>query len=333
MLNTMSNNQFSPFVSAIVTTYNRPQLVKRALLSVRAQTYKSLEVIVVEDGTETGVADWLDQELPNAQYIRHKENRGLAAARNTGLEHASGEYIAYLDDDDEWKPKRIERQVTALDPLTSEHRDKIGAVYCAVERHAPDGSTKSVSYPQNRGELRASIQAIGASTLPSTFLFKREALRDVGGFDESLSSSIDHDIWMSLATNGYHAIALDEPLVISYISGRESMMTDTEPRIEGVRQYVKKWTPIYKEWFGPEKGTQYGERYFARVIARLASEKVVNLEFTEAWRAIFVIFEYSSQYQYNTLILADRICNRSVIKIFPPEIVDYLRTIKQRIQS
>jgi hypothetical protein len=158
-------------------------------------------------------------------------------------------------------------------------------------------------------------------------------LRDVGGFDESLSSSIDHDIWMSLATNGYHAIALDEPLVISYISGRESMMTDTEPRIEGVRQYVKKWTPIYKEWFGPEKGTQYGERYFARVITRLASEKVVNLEFTEAWRAIFAIFEYSSQYQYNTLILADRICNRSVIKIFPPEIVDYLRTIKQRIQS
>ena len=101
----------SSLVTVVVTTYDRPTLVKRALQSVFAQTYSSLEIIVVEDGSSTDTESWLRAQDSTVKYICHQMNKGLAAARNTGLKHASGEYIAYLDDDDEWKPNRIEKQI------------------------------------------------------------------------------------------------------------------------------------------------------------------------------------------------------------------------------
>ncbi|MCS3863264.1 glycosyltransferase involved in cell wall biosynthesis [Salinibacter ruber] len=285
-------------VTAIVTTYDRPEQCKRALRSVRAQTYEPLEVIVVEDGTETDVQSWLDAEFPAADYIRHADNRGLAAARNTGLERASGEWVAYLDDDDEWKPERVKSQVAELQSLSPERLPEVGVVYCGVECQNSGGAVLWTSDPDNSGELRSSIQEIGASTLPSTFLFSRGALLDVGGFDESLPSSIDHDIWMSLATGGYHAITVDEPLVITYQTDQASMVTDTYPRIKGVEQYVRKWTPTYQEWYGVEEGIRYRDRYFTRVIARVVDEKIRRGNYKEAWDAIRAIFRVIDRDQY-----------------------------------
>lgn len=320
---TVSESDFQ--ISVVVTTYERPQRCKQAVRSVQAQTFEPAEIIVVEDASESDLEAWLDREISGSTYIRHDENRGLAAARNTGFDHATGEYVAYLDDDDEWKPKRLERQVAVLEELSSAERTNLGVVYCGVERRTPNGETLSIALPENEGNLAVSIQEVGASTYPSTFLFRTEALEEVGGFDESLPSSIDHDIWMQLAVADYEVRRVEDPLVITYVSDRSQMTSDTESRIEGVRQYVEKWEPTYRKWFGEREGVAYGHRYFARVIARLAAENFSDGDIREFVAVTCAIFDYSNETWYNLSILVRTVARRTAGSVLPRRIIDRVR--------
>jgi O-antigen biosynthesis protein len=106
----------APLVSVIVPTYNRPDMLAATLESILNQTYQRLEIIVVNDcGLEVeNIAGWLNRQ-GNITYVRHACNRGLAAARNTGIKLARGKYLAYLDDDDLFYPDHLETLVTALE--------------------------------------------------------------------------------------------------------------------------------------------------------------------------------------------------------------------------
>ncbi len=316
-------------VTAVVTTFNRPELVRRAIQSVITQTYDSLEIIVVEDGSDNCIDPWLNDEgLDHIRYIRHKENRGLAAARNTALRVANGDYIAFLDDDDEWKPDRIEKQVQQLERLTPEERRRLGVIYCGAEVRLPDRSSALV-HPRNQGNLREAIIREGAKTVSSACLFSREALEKAGGFDENLPSSIDHDIWMALAAFGYEARVIDEPLVITYHSrDRKTMMNTTVPRIRGIRLYVEKWTPTYQEWFGDAEGISYARRYFARVIGSLAVDKIFSGNLKEAGQATRAVFGYNDKIVYNLLILTKLMILVGIQRFLPRRMINLLRKIK-----
>lgn len=323
----MSHLEMDPSVSVVITTYERPALCKRAVRSVQAQTVEPAELIVVEDASESDLEYWFETKAPGATYVRHESNRGLAAARNTGLSRASGDYIAYLDDDDEWKPERLERQVEVLDGLSSEYREALGVIYCGVERRSPDGEQLSVALPENEGNLAGSIREVGANTLPSACLFRTEALEDVSGFDESLPSSIDHDIWMQLAVAGYEARRVMEPLVVTYVSDRAQMTTNTDRRIEGVRKYVEKWEPTYHEWYGEEAGATYADQYYARVIARLAAKNLVSGDIGGFWSASRSIFEMSGETWYNVSVLVRTVGRRVASRALPRRVRRALRTI------
>jgi glycosyltransferase involved in cell wall biosynthesis len=109
-------NDTTPLVSVVLPTFNRAHLLKSALASVLSQTYKNLEIIVVDDAstddTQQVVAVIKDHRL---RYIRHVATKGGSAARNTGILAAIGSYIAFLDDDDEWYPEKVEAQLEWLD--------------------------------------------------------------------------------------------------------------------------------------------------------------------------------------------------------------------------
>ena len=309
-----------PLVTAVVTTYDRPKLVRRAVESVFDQTYAPLEFLVVEDGTDSGVAAWLRESGHDAvRYVRHANNQGLAGARNTALALATGDYVAYLDDDDAWKPERIERQVSLITSLSESELDRLGVVYCGLESRQ-NSAVQSILHPENDGDLAASIRDRGASTVQSACLFRRAALLDVGGYDEELPSSIDHDIWMSLAVAGYEVRALDEPLVVSFDDFADSMMTNTDQRIRGVRMYVEKWRPTYCEWFGPSVGDRYARRYFARVVGRLVATKFVTGQVDEAARAARAIATEAdvTDYPYTVRICAMMLAETSVKRFLPP---------------
>jgi glycosyltransferase involved in cell wall biosynthesis len=293
--------EHNPLITAIVTTYDRPRLAQRAIRSAFAQTYAPLEILIIEDGTDSGVESWLQREKQGAvRYVRHHQNQGLAAARNTGLAYASGDYIAYLDDDDEWKPNRLAEQVKLLSQLSSTQRERTGVIYCTDEIRYPDATVVADASEYNSGELRSSILKQHRLTTPSSsYLFEVEALRDVGGFDEQLTSSIDHDIWMALADAGYHAYFVDEPLVVKSKEGQATMVTDSRRRINGILQFVEKWRPVLKEWMGEDQGDAFAEQYIARVMAKLAGEQAAAGEWKEMSRVFAESFRYSNQPTYN----------------------------------
>ena len=119
----------SPRVTVVIPTYNRGDLLPRAVNSVLAQTYSDFELILVDDCSFDNTQDVIhDFEDPRIRSIRHEVNRGAAATRNTGIAHARGEYIAYLDDDDECTSNRLADQVALLDSGPD-----IGMVYGWIE--------------------------------------------------------------------------------------------------------------------------------------------------------------------------------------------------------
>lgn len=325
-------------ITAVVTTYNRPAGAKRAIRSIANQTYQPAEIIVVEDGSQSDLAEWLASSAPRpVEYIRHESNKGLAAARNTGLRKATGDYIAYLDDDDEWKPNRLERQVELLSQLNAEERDALAVIYGGIELYTvnDDGVAggKPVELSPNvpAGNLQEAVKEHGLRTFPSTMLFVRGALEAVGGHDESLLSSVDHDIWMSLASAGYSSAHVRSPLVTVRMARRRKAMTvATQNRLKGICQFVDKWTPVFMEWFGPREGQVFAERYLARVVATLAAEKLSVGRFGEAQAAIRLMFERSKQWQFNMRILVQRIVAQIGLWILPRPLLLEIRRLRQR---
>jgi glycosyltransferase involved in cell wall biosynthesis len=120
-----------PEVSVVIPTYNRAKVLSRAVKSVLNQGYRDFEIIVVDDGstdnTEQVVGAFDKQQV---KYVRHEKNMGPAAARNTGIGHANGKYIAFQDSDDEWFPQKLGRQVEILETAS----DRVGGVYTGFWR-------------------------------------------------------------------------------------------------------------------------------------------------------------------------------------------------------
>jgi hypothetical protein len=134
---------------------------------------------------------------------------------------------------------------------------------------------------------------------------------------------------MSLAVAGYAARTVDTPLVISFDDFADSMMTNTDQRISGVRQYIEKWRPTYCEWFGSKGGEQYAQRYFNRVIGRLAATKLVTGQLSESATALQAIFDQADRRQYvHAIVVFTILCLENIIKRFlPPSSVRTLTKI------
>lgn len=270
-------------VSVVVTTMNRFEECRRCLESVLAQDHHALDVIVVEDGSDSGIGAYIAAKgLANLRYIRQPEQRGLAAARNLGIAAATGDFIAFADDDDLWRPERVSRQIAFW--LGLDQADSVAMVYCGAEIRNAAGKAIATVVPQNRGPLKPSAMAIGLRTIPSSYLFHRAALAAVGGFDEALPSSIDHDIWMALAVAGYAIDFVPDPLVVTFERiGRDTMMSRTAERIRGVSAFAAKWRDTWQDWYGD--GDRHADDYFTRVIASLAADQAAQGKFGEAFRA------------------------------------------------
>lgn len=203
-----------PTVSVIIPSYNRCQSLPRALDSVLAQTRPAEEIIVVDDGSDDGTAAMLARDYPELTCLV-QDNRGVSAARNTGIRAARGDWIALLDSDDEWLPQKLERQLQALHharrsdsaaPLLV-HCDEIwirkGRRVNPMDKHAKAG-----------GWIFERCLPLCAIS-PSAVLMARELLTDVGEFDEDLPACEDYDLWLRICSR-YPVLYVDEPLLKKY---------------------------------------------------------------------------------------------------------------------
>lgn len=184
-------------VSVVVPTYERPDLVREAALSVAAQSYDPIELVVVDDHSSTparaALSDLPLDSLTAVRHVRHPQNGGVSAARNTGINTASGEYVAFLDDDDRWDERKVAAQVRAF----HETDDAVGVVYSGIEHTTGERST--VATPSLRGDVTYDL-LVGKSLAPtSTVMVRRDLLTRVDGFDEDLPSWNDRDLYIRLS--------------------------------------------------------------------------------------------------------------------------------------
>lgn len=192
-----------PRVSIIIPTFNRRDCVIEAVRSVLTQTMPDFELIVVDDGSTDGTAEALRPFQPCLRYI-HQCNKGVSAARNRGIIAARGEWIAFLDSDDEWWPEYLETTLSAAEAtpgLVAVSSDiLIETKEALVSLFRLRGLPAFPNQPMVVPRPLSAITRINCS--PSAMLVRRAALVDIGGFDESLAIYEDLDLGLRLALKG-----------------------------------------------------------------------------------------------------------------------------------
>lgn len=198
MAETSSGNAMDvPLVSVVIPSYNHAKYVVLAVESALAQSYPALEVIVVDDGSKDDTANALKRYAGRINYV-YQENKGLPAARNTGIRLAKGEFIAFLDADDEWFANKIEKQMAVI----LKHPE-VGLVSCGSVAIDPAGSVlwnnEAHNYTDKRVFLEELATGNNVTASGSGALVRRESFLKVGLFDETLTSSEDWDMWLRIA--------------------------------------------------------------------------------------------------------------------------------------
>ena len=200
-----------PMISVVIPTHNRRERLARAIASVHAQTWPHIEIVVVDDASSDDTPDYLQGLAlhdPRVKAVRNESALGGGGARNRGIAEASGDYIAFLDDDDVWMPEKLDIQFSML--LA---KPGISAVSCGFVAEFPFFGKRPVQVvaPVNEQQLLRSNHLGGASMC----LTSKAALVAIGGFDPKLRSGQDWDLWLKLYGQG--EIVVSDQALVRYI--------------------------------------------------------------------------------------------------------------------
>jgi len=319
-----------PSVSVVITSFNRPQMLKRAIQSVLAQSCTDFELIVVDDHSTidvSGVVSEFDDH--RIKLIRNPENKGLPASRNVGMYIAQSEFVAFLDDDDEFREDKLERQLE----LAISTNNRCDVIYCGADAVDEHGSLLGIGMPVLRGNIRQAFLSQGLSTLSSTNMFRKESLVAIGGHDETLRGSVDHDLWMKLADADYTADFVDESLVIAHQHSEERLTSNVEHRIEVVEQYLEKWHERLSEWMGKPTALTYVAEYKADVLGFLFAEMVLDRRIGDARSLAGSIYSGRSMFARKTKIVLIHLARAIIRRTLPNGAVIRLRGIRNSICS
>lgn len=222
-------------VSVVIPTADRAALVSRAIKSVLAQDYTDFELIIVDDcsndNTKEIIGIFCDRRIV---YIKHACKRGANAARNTGIKAAKGKYVAFLDDDDEWCPTKLSKQVKKA----NESSDNIGVIYTGFIK-IDNQTVRRIVLPLYKGNIFDKLLTGNYVNTTSTVLVKRGVFDKVGLFDEELLSLQDWDMWLRIATT-YQFTFVHEPLVFNYTT-KMSISTNLSKQIQGYSRLLGKY--------------------------------------------------------------------------------------------
>lgn len=270
-----------PSLSVILPTYNRATLLPRAIHSVLDQSYRDLELIVVDDCSTDETEELLSSIRDNRlRVIRQSINSGPSAARNAGIRASKGRYVAFQDSDDEWSPEKLSKQVELIEQQ-DENGDLPAACYSRfiIVRDnrrviVPSGSKSTLS-----GRIYERL-LFGNTMGTPTVVFRKDILEIVGSFDESLANREDWDLALRIA-KGNKVVFLDEATVISYDSPRSvNKLVSPEAEIAILHKHYES----YKEF--PEA--------MARIMWSIGSEFAMRKQISEALRYMRLSLEQAS---------------------------------------
>lgn len=217
-------------VAVIIPTFNRAQLLPRAIESVLSQTWRDFELYIIDDGSTDGTPDLpiIKNPNPRLRFIRYDKNRGVSFARNAGVRETGSPWIAFLDSDDEWLPQKLEKQMAyaSARPGIMLNQTKEFWIRNGIRVNPPKTHEKSC------GDLFAASLRRCMIT-PSSVMLKRELFQSIGGFNESLFACEDYDLWLRITCCNRIGF-VDEYLLRRY-GGHDDQLSATVPVLDRFR--------------------------------------------------------------------------------------------------
>ena len=272
-------------ITVVIITYKRPlEILMRAVKSVIYQTYTDWKLYVVNDAPDEitlgadikeALESFSDERI---SYLTYERNRGSNYARNYGLKYSSSEFIAFLDDDDEWLPYKLEKQLNVI-----EKENSVALVSCGFFLNTNGKvSGEKRTFPDKDKSLRSLLVGnyIGGTSFP---LLRRSAVIEVGGFDEDMQSCQEYDLWLRLRFK-YQFRTVNEPLGIYYISA-DSIYKKSQKRFyQGDKRILEK----YQDKFSMDK-------------------KAYNIHLNDMAYNFLISKDYSYYREYKLLALKTRV--------------------------
>jgi len=214
-------------ISVVIPSYNRKDFLKRSIDSAINQTKKPLEIIVVDDGSTDGTETMIKSDYDFVKFIKQK-NKGVSAARNIGIKVSIGEWICFLDSDDEWKKDKLEKQINAMKSNpgykffhSNEIWIKNGLRINQKKKHKKYGGD---IFDKCLDMCRIS---------PSSVMINKTVFDEVGNFNEDLVVCEDYELWLRICDK-YKVFFIDEPLIIKY-GGHQGQLSYSIESIENHR--------------------------------------------------------------------------------------------------
>ncbi len=227
-------------VDVIIPSYNRKDLLNRAIQSVQNQTFKDWQLWVVDDGSTDNTSTEFTRRFsshPQMHIISLRTNRGVSYARNKGIKQGNAKWVALLDSDDEWLPEKLKRQLEL-----ATHNPQLSIIHCnEVWIKAGKKITQKKKHKKQGGRVFiSSVQLCGIS--PSAVLLKRSLLNEVGLFREDFPVCEDYEMWLRI-TSRYSVGFVKEPLVVKY-GGHNDQLSHRYPamdywRVKSLKIYLK----------------------------------------------------------------------------------------------
>ena len=238
-----------PQVSIIIPVHNRASFLERAVQSVLGQTFTDFEGILVDDGSsdETpSVIRTLVKRDSRLFGLKHEINRGAQAARNTGVRVSKGDYVAFLDSDDEWLPQKLEKQMV----LFSRPSGNIAVVYAGFRMVFSDNRPEIVHFPQDRGNVYKAALSRWVADM-DTLVIRKDALERAGFLDESIRAFQEWDLCIRVARHGaFDYVA--EPLAVYHIHSKPTISRDLSMNAFGYLDVVQSHKVEILKECGPE---------------------------------------------------------------------------------
>ena len=241
----MSKNENKYKISVVIPTLNRINTLQRALDSVINQTYKPAEIIVVDNGSSDGTLKFLREQYPKITILT--ENKiGVSSARNKGIKKSINQWIALLDSDDAWHPRKLEIQTSMLDSALKEynliHTDE---VWFRNNKHI----NQMKKHKKQGGYIFERCLSLCCIS-PSSVLFKKNILDKVGLFDESLPVCEDYDMWLKICSSEEVLFSQDK-LTYKY-GGHKDQLSKSywgmdRFRIKSIENIIKNFDLTYKQ--------------------------------------------------------------------------------------
>jgi glycosyltransferase involved in cell wall biosynthesis len=221
----------TPEISVIIPTFNRRPMVVGAIQSVLMQREVGFELIVVDDGSTDGTPEAVEEALENVtaavRFIR-TERRGVAAARNLGVEAAAAPWIAFLDSDDLWKPEKLSRQLAHLREHQEYRISQCNELWIRNARRVNPG----LRHLKHAGDIF--VESLRTCLIsPSAVIMQTDLFRDFGGFDETMTAAEDYDLWLRILLR--HEAGLLAEALVTRRAGHGDQLSATVPAIDRFR--------------------------------------------------------------------------------------------------